>query len=68
VPLSSFAAASLSPCPLMFVAVLLASGSLALERTENAFARPRPRAPCRAPACSSEKVSARGPSALVVTL
>jgi ABC-2 type transport system permease protein len=39
VPLTTFAAAVAVALSLMFVAVLLAAGSLALERSENAFER-----------------------------
>ena len=39
VPLTTFAAAVAVALSLMFVGVLLAAGSLALERTENTFER-----------------------------
>jgi ABC-type transport system involved in cytochrome c biogenesis permease component len=67
VPLTSFAAALAVTISLMFVTVLLASGSLALERTENAFSR-LVRGPVSRTALLSEKVLLAGAVGLVVTL
>jgi ABC-type multidrug transport system permease subunit len=66
VPLSSFAAAVAITISLMFVAVLLAAGSLALERTENALSR-LVRGPVSRGALLSEKALLAGAVALVVT-
>ena len=67
VPLTSFAAALAVTISLMFVTVLLASGSLALERSENAFAR-LVRGPVSRFALLGEKVLLAGGVGLVVTL
>ncbi len=67
VPLTSFAAALAVAISMMFVTVLLASGSLALERTENAFAR-LVRGPVSRGALLGEKVLLAGAVGLVVTL
>ncbi len=67
VPLTSFAAALAVAVSLMFVTVLLASGSLALERTENAFSR-LVRGPVSRTALLGEKVLLAGAVGLVVTL
>jgi ABC-type multidrug transport system permease subunit len=66
VPLTSFAAALAVAVSLMFVTVLLASGSLALERTENAFAR-LVRGPISRSGLLGEKVLLAGAVGLVVT-
>jgi ABC-type multidrug transport system permease subunit len=67
VPLTSFAAALAVAVSLMFVSVLLASGSLALERTENTFSR-LVRGPVSRTGLLGEKVVLAGVLALVVTL
>jgi ABC-type Na+ efflux pump permease subunit len=67
VPLTSFAAALAVTISLMFVTVLLASGSLALERTENAFSR-LVRGPVSRTGLLSEKVLLSGTVGIVVTL
>jgi ABC-type transport system involved in cytochrome c biogenesis permease component len=67
VPLTSFAAAVAVAVSLMFVTVLLASGSLALERTENVFTR-LVRGPVSRSALLGEKVLLASGLALVVTL
>ncbi len=67
VPLTSFAAALAVTISLMFVTVLLASGSLALERTENAFSR-LVRGPVSRAGLLAEKVLLAGGVGLVVTL
>jgi ABC-type Na+ efflux pump permease subunit len=67
VPLTSFAAALAVAVSLMFVTVLLASGSLALERTENAFAR-LVRGPVSRTGLLGEKVLLAGALGLAVTL
>jgi ABC-2 type transport system permease protein len=67
VPLTSFAAALAVAVSLMFVTVLLASASLALERTENAFAR-LVRGPVSRTSLLGEKVLLAGAVGLVVTL
>jgi ABC-2 type transport system permease protein len=67
VPLSSFAAAVAVAVSLMFVSVLLASGSLALERTENVFSR-LVRGPVSRAGLLGEKVLLAAGLALVVTL
>jgi ABC-2 type transport system permease protein len=67
VPLTSFAAAVAVAVSLMFVAVLLASGSLALERTEHVFTR-LVRGPVSRTALLGEKVALASALALVVTL
>jgi ABC-2 type transport system permease protein len=67
VPLTSFAASVAVTISLMFVTVLLASGSLALERTENAFSR-LVRGPVSRLGLLSEKVILAGGVGLVVTL
>jgi ABC-type multidrug transport system permease subunit len=67
VPLTSFAAALAVTISLMFVTVLLASGSLALERTENAFAR-LVRGPVSRTGLLAEKVLLAGLVGLVATL
>jgi ABC-type multidrug transport system permease subunit len=67
VPLTSFAAALAVTISLMFVTVLLASGSLALERTENAFSR-LVRGPVSRAALLGEKVLLAAAVGLVVTL
>jgi ABC-2 type transport system permease protein len=67
VPLTSFAAALAVAISLMFVTVLLASGSLALERTENAFSR-LVRGPMSRSALLGEKVLLAGGVGLLVTL
>jgi ABC-2 type transport system permease protein len=67
VPLTSFAAALAVAISLMFVTALLASGSLALERTENAFSR-LVRGPMSRSALLGEKVVLAGTVGLVVTL
>lgn len=67
VPLTSFAAALAVAISMMFVTVLLASGSLALERTENAFAR-LVRGPVSRGGLLGEKVLLAGAVGLVVTL
>jgi ABC-type Na+ efflux pump permease subunit len=67
VPLSSFAAAVAVAVSLMFLAVLLASGSLALERSENVFTR-LVRGPVSPTGLLGEKVLLASAVALVVTL
>jgi ABC-type multidrug transport system permease subunit len=68
VPLTSFAAAVAVAVSLMFVTVLLAAGSLALERSENAFER-LVRGPVTRGRLLAEKiVLAVGCSALVTLL
>ncbi len=67
VPLSSFAAAVAVTISLMFVTVLLAAGSLALERTENAFSR-LVRGPVSRTGLLAEKIVLAAGVALVVTL
>jgi ABC-type multidrug transport system permease subunit len=67
VPLTSFAAAVAAAVSLMFVSVLLASGSLALERTENVFSR-LVRGPVSRTALLGEKVLLAAGLGLVVTL
>jgi ABC-2 type transport system permease protein len=67
VPLTSFAAAVAVAISLMFVTVLLASGSLALERTENVFSR-LVRGPVSSAGLLAEKVLLAAGLALVVTL
>jgi ABC-2 type transport system permease protein len=67
VPLTSFAAALAVTISLMFVTVLLASGSLALERTENAFSR-LVRGPVSRTGLLAEKVLLSGGVGIVVTL
>jgi ABC-type multidrug transport system permease subunit len=67
VPLTSFAAALAVTVSLMFVAVLLASGSLALERTENTFPR-LVRGSVSRVGLLGEKVALAGIIGLVVTL
>jgi ABC-type multidrug transport system permease subunit len=67
VPLTSFAAALAVAVSLMFVTVLLASGSLALERTENVFAR-LVRGPVSRTSLLGEKVLLAGAVGFVVTL
>ena len=67
VPLSSFAAAVAVAVSLMFLAVLLASGSLALERSENVFTR-LVRGPVSRTGLLGEKVLLASAVALVVTL
>jgi ABC-2 type transport system permease protein len=67
VPLSSFAAAVAVTISLMFVTVLLAAGSLALERTENAFSR-LVRGPVSRSGLLAEKVLLAAGAAFVVTL
>jgi ABC-type multidrug transport system permease subunit len=67
VALTSFAAALAVAISMMFVTVLLASGSLALERTENAFSR-LVRGPVTRGGLLGEKVLLAGGVGLVVTL
>jgi ABC-type transport system involved in cytochrome c biogenesis permease component len=67
VPLTSFAAALAVAVSLMFVTVLLAAGALALERTENAFAR-LVRGPVSRTALLAEKVLLAAGVGVVVTL
>jgi ABC-type multidrug transport system permease subunit len=67
VPLTSFAAALAVAISLMFVTVLLASGSLALERTENAFSR-LVRGPVSRSGLLGEKMLLAGGVGLIVTL
>jgi ABC-2 type transport system permease protein len=67
IPLSSFAAALAITVSLVFVAVLLASGALALERTENTFAR-LVRGPVSRTGLLGEKVVLAGGLGLLVTL
>ncbi len=67
VPLTSFAGSLAVTISMMFVTVLLASGSLALERSENAFSR-LVRGPVSRPALLAEKVILAGCVGLVVTL
>jgi ABC-2 type transport system permease protein len=67
VPLTSFAAAVAVAVSLMFVTVLLASGSLALERTENVFSR-LVRGPVSRTGLLGEKVLLAAGLGLVVTL
>jgi ABC-type multidrug transport system permease subunit len=67
VPLTSFAAAVAVTISLMFVTVLLAAGSLALERTENAFSR-LVRGPVSRSGLLAEKVLLAAAAAFVVTL
>jgi ABC-type multidrug transport system permease subunit len=67
VPLTSFAAALAVAVSMMFVTVLLASGSLALERTENAFSR-LVRGPVSRTGLLGEKILLAGGVGLVVTL
>jgi ABC-type multidrug transport system permease subunit len=67
VPLTSFAAALAVAISMMFVTVSLASGSLALERTENAFTR-LVRGPVSRAGLLGEKMMLAGLVGLVVTL
>ena len=67
VPLTDFAAAVAVAISLMFVTVLLASGSLALERDENTFGR-LVRGPVSRTALLAEKVLLAVAGALPVTL
>jgi ABC-type multidrug transport system permease subunit len=67
VPLSSFASAIAIGISLMFVGVLLASGSLALERQENTLDR-LVRGPVSRTGLLAEKVLLAAASALLVTL
>jgi ABC-type multidrug transport system permease subunit len=67
VPLTSFAAAVAVAVSLMFVTVLLASGSIALERTENVFSR-LVRGPISRTGLLVEKILLSCGLALVVTL
>lgn len=67
VPLTSFAAALAVTVSLMFVAVLLASGSLALESTEHTFPR-LVRGPVSRVGLLGEKVVLAGIVGMVVTL
>jgi len=67
VPLTSFAAAVAVAISLMFVTVLLASGSLALERTENVFSR-LVRGPVSRVGLLSEKILLAAAVALGVSL
>jgi ABC-2 type transport system permease protein len=67
VPLTSFAAALAVAISLMFVTVSLASGSLALERAENAFAR-LVRGPVSRASLIGEKVLLAGLIGFAVTL
>jgi ABC-type multidrug transport system permease subunit len=67
VPLTSFAAALAITVSLVFVAVLLASGALALERSENTFAR-LVRGPVSRTGLLGEKVVLAGVLGLLVTL
>ena len=67
VPLTSFAAALAVAISMMFVTVSLASGSLALERAENAFSR-LVRGPVSRAGLLGEKVLLAGLAGLVVTL
>jgi ABC-type multidrug transport system permease subunit len=67
VPLTSFAAAVAVAVSLMFVTVLLASGSLALERTNDVFSR-LVRGPVSRTGLLSEKILLAAAVALVVTL
>jgi ABC-type multidrug transport system permease subunit len=67
IPLTSFAAALAITVSLVFVAVLLASGALALERSENTFSR-LVRGPVSRTGLLGEKVLLAGVLGLVVTL
>jgi len=67
VPLTSFAAALAVAVSLMFVTVLLAAGALALERTENTFAR-LVRGPVSRTGLLAEKVLLAGGVGVLVTL
>jgi ABC-type multidrug transport system permease subunit len=67
VPLTTFAAAIAVALSLMFVAVLLAAGSLALERSENAFER-LVRGPVTRRGLLAEKVALAAGCSLLVTL
>jgi ABC-type multidrug transport system permease subunit len=67
IPLTSFAAAVAVAVSLMFLTVLLASGSLALERSENVFAR-LVRGPVSRAGLLGEKVLLASALALGVTL
>jgi ABC-type multidrug transport system permease subunit len=67
VPLTTFAAAIAVALSLMFVAVLLAAGSLALERSENAFER-LVRGPLSRRALLAEKILLAAGCSLAVTL
>jgi ABC-type multidrug transport system permease subunit len=67
VPLTTFAAAIAVAVSLMFVTVLLAAGSLALERSENVFQR-LVRGPVTRTGLLAEKVTLAAVSAVVVTL
>jgi ABC-type multidrug transport system permease subunit len=67
VPLTTFAAAIAVAVSLMFVTVLLAAGSLALERSENAFQR-LVRGPVTRTGLLVEKIVLAAASAVVVTL
>jgi ABC-2 type transport system permease protein len=67
VPLTSFAVALAVAISMMFVTVSLASGSLALERAENAFSR-LVRGPVTRSGLLAEKVLLAGLAGLAVTL
>ena len=67
VPLTSFAAALAVAISMMFVTVSLASGSLALERAENAFSR-LVRGPVTRAGLLGEKVLLAGVAGVAVTL
>jgi ABC-2 type transport system permease protein len=67
VPLTSFAVALAVAISMMFVTVSLASGSLALERAENAFSR-LVRGPVTRAGLLGEKVLLAGLAGLIVTL
>jgi len=67
VPLTTFAAAIAVAISLMFVTVLLAAGSLALERSENAFQR-LVRGPVTRSGLLVEKVVLAAGGSVVVTL
>jgi ABC-type transport system involved in multi-copper enzyme maturation permease subunit len=67
VPLTTFAAAIAVAVSLMFVTVLLAAGSLALERSENAFQR-LVRGPVTRTGLLIEKLALAAAASVVVTL
>lgn len=67
VPLTTFAASVAVALSLMFVAVLLAAGALALERSENVFER-LVRGPLSRRALLAEKMVLASACAVVVTL
>jgi ABC-type multidrug transport system permease subunit len=67
IPLTSFSASLAITVSLVFVTVLLASGSLALERTENTFAR-LVRGPVSRTGLLAEKVGLAGSLGVAVTL